>query len=183
MFPISDGSKSSTSFETKDIESKKMEGVARNVLDDSHSNEHVSIAPKLKAPSVRKRTRIMIVPPSEAIKAANMRQKLTGDRDTESDLKSHINRKRTRRMTETSTKADQTTHTNLQTSKDEIKTDESISDGRTRSVWERTRTRIETSKEADMATHTKPTKSSEDEITMHFTKGKTKKWFSKENGM
>ena len=115
------GSKSSTSFETKDIESKKMEGVARNVLDDSHSNEHVSIAPKLKAPSVRKRTRIMIVPPSEAIKAANMRQKLTGDRDTESDLKSHINRKRTRRMTETSTKADQTTHTNLQTQKMRLK--------------------------------------------------------------
>ena len=176
MFPILGGSKSSTSFETKDIESKKLEGITRKVLDDNHSTKSASIAPDLKNHSERKRTRIMIVTPSEAITAANMKQKMTADANTESDLKARMTRKRTRRIIETSTMADQTTRTNLLTSQDEIKTDESISDGRSHSDRKRTRTRIETSKEADMVTHTNQPKS-EGEITMHVTKGKTKKRF------
>ena len=164
---------SSKSFETKDIESEKWEGIARKALDDTHPTKK-SIAPNLKNHSVRKRTRIMIVTPSEAITAVHMKQKTTGDVNTESDLKTDMDRERTRRMTETSTQSDQTTRTNIQTSQDDIKTDESISDGRSHSVRKRTRTRIETSKEADMATHTKERKS-EDEIKMHVTEGKTKK--------
>ena len=171
MFPFLGGSKSSTSFETKDIETKKLEGVARNVLDDNHSTTNASIAPNSKNLSVRKRTRTIIVTPSDAITDIHMRQETTGDANTESGLKAHTNRKRTRIMTETSTTAVPTTRTNLPTSQDEIKTDKIISDGRSHSVRKRTRTRIDTSKEADMATHTKQPKS-EGGITMHVTEGK-----------
>ena len=167
---------SSKAFETKDTESKKLEGVTRKVSDDTHSTKNASIAPDLKNHSEHKRTRTMIVTPSEEITIVHMKQKTTGDANTESDLKAHISRKRTRRMKEISTKADETTRTNIQTSQDEIKTDESILDGRIHSVRKRTRTRIETSKEADMATHTKEQKS-EDEIAMHVTEGKQKKGF------
>ena len=124
----------------------------------------------------------MIVTPSEAITAVDVKQKTAGDANTELDLKTNIDRKGTRIITETSTKADKTTHTSLQTSKDEIKTDESISEGRSHSVRKRTRTRIETSKEAYMATHSKQPKS-EVEITMHVTEGKTKKMYSIEKGI
>ena len=79
-------------------------------------------------------------------------------------------------MKEISTKADETTRTNIQTSQDEIKTDESVLNGRSHSVRKRTRKRIETSKEADMATHTKQPKS-DGEITMHATEGNTQKGF------
>ena len=174
LFPILGVSKSTKAFKTKEIESKNWEGGARIALDDTLSSKNASKSPDLKNHSTRKRTRIMIMTPSEAITTVHMKQKTTGDANTESDLKAHMNRKRTRRIIETSTKADKTTGTNLQTSQDEIKTDEGISDGRTRSVRKRTRTRIETSKEADMATHTKQPKS-EDENSMHVTEGKSNK--------
>ena len=173
---------SSKAFETKDTESKKLEGVTRKVSDDTHSTKNASITPNSKNHSVRKRTRTMIVTPSAEITTVHMKQKTTGDANTESDLKAHISRKRTRRMKEISTKADETTRTNIQTSQDQIKTDESILDGRIHSVRKRTRTRIETSKEADMATHTKEQKS-EYEIAMHVTEGKTKERFSIEKGI
>ena len=174
MFPILGDSNSSKSFGKKDIENKKWESRSRNLLDDTHPTKKASIAPSLKNHFERKRTRKMIVTPSEAITAVHVKQKTTGDVNTESDLKTNIDRKRTRIMTEISTKADKTSSTNIQTSQDEIKTDKSTLDGRTRSVRERTRTRIETSKEANMATQTKK-QNSEDEITLHFTEGKTNK--------